>query len=305
MVHYPGEDAMEYSRKYEYTVENFEGEISKYLQSRYGYSSRVIKSVKKEGELLLNGKHMPFVGKCRSGDRIEVMLRKEHMDSEPQDLPLKLIYEDEDILVADKPPYMVTHPTKSHPDNTLSNAVYGYYEKQGIDGKLHFVSRLDMDTSGVVIIARNKFIHHLMQNMDEFRPFDKYYQAIIKGHLPEEKGVIDMPIMRSSEGIRRVIDEEGKDCLTEYEVLEEFPAHSLVKLRLLTGRTHQIRVHMQSMGTPILSDVLYGDGTDPLIGRQALHAASVSFMHPVERRVMRFESPLPSDMQRVLEALRR
>lgn len=294
---------MEYARKYVYTVTDYEGVISKYLQSRYGYSSRVIKSVKKEGELLLNGKHTPFVDRCSSGDTLEVLLKKEHMDSEPQDLPLRILYEDEDILVVDKPPYMVTHPTKSHPDSTLANAVYGYYERCGIDGKLHFVSRLDMDTSGAVIIARNKFIHHLMQNMDEFRPFDKYYEAIIKGHLPESRGVIDVPIMRSQEGIRRIIDDEGKECLTEYEVLETFSEHSLVRLKLLTGRTHQIRVHMQSMGTPILSDVLYGDGTDPLIGRQALHACSVSFMHPVERKVMHFEAELPEDMKKVLDFL--
>lgn len=296
---------MEYARKYVYKVENYEGEIGKYLHFRYGYSSRVIKSVKKEGDLRLNGRHMPFVAPCRSGDTIEVLLRKEHMDAEPEDIPFGILYEDEDLLVADKPPYMVTHPTKSHPCGTLANAVYGHYRTEGYDGKLHFVSRLDMDTSGVVIIARNKFIHHLMQNMDEYRPFDKYYEAVVKGHLPEEKGVIDAPIMRSSDGIRRMIDEEGKDCLTEYTVLERFPSHSLVRLRLLTGRTHQIRVHLKSIGCPILSDVLYGDGTDPMIGRQALHACSVSFLHPVKKEVMNFSSPLPEDMKNVLEELRK
>lgn len=289
--------------RYKYIVEDFNGEIFDYLRKRHDYSSRVVKSVKREGELLLNGIHANFIDSCKSGDVIEVILKPEYYDSEAEDLPLNVLYEDDDILVVNKPPYMVTHPTKSHQSGTLSNAVYNYYQNKNYIGKIHFVSRLDMDTSGVVIIAKNKFIHHLMQNVIDYKPFDKYYYAIISSHLPNDTGTIDSPIMRSGEGIKRVIDDSGKECITHYEVIEKFKDYSLVRLKLVTGRTHQIRVHLQSVGCHIISDSLYGT-PDSHISRQALHAAEVSFMHPIKKELMRFEAPLPEDMQNALTQIR-
>lgn len=288
--------------RYRYTVENFEGEIFDYLRKNYDYSSRAVKSVKREGELLLNGKHAKFIDLCRSKDVLEVIFKPEYYDCEPEDLPLCVLYEDDDVLVVNKPPFMVTHPTKSHQSGTLSNAVYNYYKNKNYIGKIHFVSRLDMDTSGVVIIAKNKFIHHLMQNVAEYKPFDKYYLAIIYGHLPEKSAMINAPIMRSGEGIKRVVDDEGKECITYYEVVKEYNEYSLVRLKLLTGRTHQIRVHLQSAGCHIISDALYGE-PDGHINRQALHANEVSFMHPIKKEIMHFVAPLPEDMQNALNKI--
>lgn len=290
--------------RYKYKVNDYEGEIFDYLRKRYDYSSRVVKSVKREGELLLNGKHANFIDSCKSGDVLEVILKPEYYDSEAEDLPLDVLYEDEDVLVVNKPPFMVTHPTKSHQTGTLSNAVYNYYQKNDYIGKIHFVSRLDMDTSGVVIIAKNKFIHHLMQNIVDYKPFDKFYLAIIAGQLPSDYGVINAPIMRSGEGIKRVVDDEGKECITQYEVVEKFDDYSLVRLKLITGRTHQIRVHLQNSGCHIISDALYGEA-DKHINRQALHANEVSFTHPIKRELMHFVAPLPEDMHTALEEIRK
>ena len=289
--------------RYKYKVENFEGEIFDYLRKKHDYSSRVVKSVKREGELLLNGKHANFIDSCKSGDLLEVILKQEYYDSEPEDLPLDVLYEDDDILVVNKPPFMVTHPTKSHQSKTLSNAIYNYYRNKNYIGKIHFVSRLDMDTSGVVIVAKNKFIHHLMQNISDYKPFDKFYLAIIAGNLPENSGIINAPIMRSGEGIKRIIDNEGKECITHYEVIERFKEYSLLRLKLITGRTHQIRVHLQSAGCHIISDALFGEA-DEHINRQALHANEVSFVHPVKKELMHFTAPLPEDMVNALNEIR-
>ncbi len=288
---------------YCYRVENYKGSVMDYLQKKHDYSSRIVKSVKREGELLLNGKNVNFTKECQPGDEIQIILKSEHFDAEPENLPLRVLYEDKHLLVVDKPPFMVTHPTKSHQSGTLSNAIYGYYEQKGYEGKIHFISRLDMDTSGVVLIAKNKYMHHLMQNVAEYKPFDKYYYAIVRGDLPSAEGVIDLPIVRSGEGIKREVDEEGRECVTQYKVADKKNGYSLVRLRLITGRTHQIRVHLKSIGCPIISDNLYGE-PNSLIDRQALHAYEVSFVHPITNEKMHIIAPLPEDFKNALEELK-
>lgn len=291
--------------KYIYKVENYEGSILDYLRKKHDYSSRIVKSVKKDGELLLNGYPVNFVEGCKSGDTLEIYLRPEHFDAEPEDIPLEILFEDEDILCVNKPPYLVTHPTKSHPGHTLSNAIYNHFTQIGFTGKIHFISRLDMDTSGVVLVAKNKYIHHLMQNTEKYKPFNKYYYAVVKGVLPAkegESGIIDLPIIRSGDGIKRAVDDDGRDCLTEYTVVKNYGDYGLLRLRLVTGRTHQIRVHLQSVGCPIISDSLYGN-LDPLIPRQALHAYEVSFCHPITKETHRIVADFPDDMQKVLKIL--
>ena len=291
--------------KYIYKIENYGGTVTDYLRKKHDYSSRIVKSVKKDGELLLNGKAVNFTQNCKSGDTVEITLRPEHFDAEPEDIPLEVLYEDEDVLCVSKPAYLVTHPTKSHPCGTLSNAIYNHFSQIGFSGKIHFISRLDMDTSGVVLVAKNKYIHHLMQNVKGYKPFNKYYYAIVKGALPGregEGGRIELPIIRSGDGIKRAVDDEGRECLTEYTVIKDYGDYGLLKLRLLTGRTHQIRVHLQGIGCPIISDSLYG-APDPLMPRQALHAYEVSFCHPITKEEHRIVAGLPKDMQNALKKL--
>lgn len=276
-----------------------------YLRKKHDYSSRIVKSVKKDGELFLNGKHVNFVDNCKSGDIVQIILRPEHFDAEPEDIPIEILYEDEDVLCVNKPANLVTHPTKSHPCHTLSNAIYNHFVQIGFSGKIHFISRLDMDTSGVVLVAKNKYIHHLMQNTDKYKPYNKYYYAIVKGVIPKkegESGSIDLPIIRSGDGIKRAVNEDGRDCLTEYTVVKNYGNYALLKLRLITGRTHQIRVHLQNIGCPIISDFLYSEA-DPLISRQALHAYEVSFCHPITKQNHHIVAEFPQDIKNALRIL--
>ena len=218
--------------------------------------------------------------------------------------PLEIIYEDNYILAVNKPAGMSTIPSREHPEYTLANAIVYYYSQIGLDSAVHFVTRLDYDTSGLVLVAKHRHIHHLLSLAQENNEITKEYLALIRGTLKTQSGRIDQPIARVNNSIiKREVRADGQTASTIYRTLDSFQYqeenYSLVRLQLLTGRTHQIRVHLEWLGHPLLGDSLYG-GDCTHIQRQALHCAMLQFTHPVSGRLIHLESPLPQDLQSLL-----
>ena len=305
-----------YQHSYEYIIpDDYEGTVEDFLRKRYNFSGKVITSVVQEGYLTKNGEFSLFKGQCRPGDRIVISLKGEYPDCEGCDGDIDVIYEDEDVLVIDKPPYMVVHPTKSHFSGTLSNYIYGMWGKRGYVSKVHMVSRLDMNTSGVIVMAKNKYVHHCLQSWNQANPGNKYYIAITQGCPKEEKGLIDAPIIKLPDGIKRAIDPAGQESRTEYELVERIKLGSeysylsedgylgVIKLRLLTGRTHQIRAHLKHIGLSIIGDELYG-GDMSVIHRQALHCVENTVFHPRYQKLMSFTSSLPGDITDMIDTVK-
>lgn len=293
--------------KYTYTIPNhFSSTVYDYLRANHDYSSRLISAVIKDGQLLLNGNPVKFKTACAPMDIIEVILPGEYPDAESADLPVDVIYEDEDIILLNKPPGMVVHPTKSHQTDTLAGAIYNHWAETGFIGKVRFVNRIDRDTSGLVLGAKNKYVHHFIQNQFSADSTQKTYFAIVKGRPPAPSGEIDAPIGREEPmSMVRVVREDARASVTLYEIDEEFPAHCLLKLKLLTGRTHQIRVHLKYIGCPVISDSIYNPEENAYMRRQALHAYQIGFIHPRSKEAVLFTAPFADDFAEALKLLRK
>jgi 23S rRNA pseudouridine1911/1915/1917 synthase len=218
---------------------------------------------------------------------------------QPEEGPLALIYEDDSILVADKPPGVVVHPTYKNTSGTLLNAVlWRVRDRPGAQPGI--LTRLDKDTSGLVVIALTPDLHARMQKDAAARRMTKQYLAIVVGSPDPQQGAIVLPLARDTGDRRRVVvTPAGAPCETHYQVLSTHDGHSIVRCELVTGRTHQIRVHLAARGWPILGDSVYGEA-DARIARQALHAWRVSLLHPVTRQPLEFEAPIPADMRAIL-----
>lgn len=258
--------------------------------------------LKKEGEVQINRKVAAFQTLLQTGDEVWIDLGVEKSDGVAVPMPLKVLYEDFDLLVVNKPPQLVTHPTRSHQTDTLANAIYHHWQEKKESCKVRFINRLDRDTSGIVCIAKNKYVHHFVQQQMVDRKVKKIYRAIVEGKLKKEQDMIDAPICRNEPGgILREVHQDGKDCLTAYEVIQYFPTKnlSLIQIELITGRTHQIRVHMRHIGHPVLGDGLYHE-ISSLIDRQALHAYSMGFIHPRTKCYKEFHAPIWEDMYKIL-----
>ena len=220
--------------------------------------------------------------------------------------PLQIIYEDDYILAVNKPAGMSTIPSREHPEHTLANAIVYYYSQISLNSAVHFVTRLDYDTSGLVLIAKHRHIHHLLSLAQEKNEITKEYLALIGGTLKTQSGRIDQPIARVNNSIiKREVRADGQIASTLYNTAQTFlkdeAPYSLIQLQLLTGRTHQIRVHMEWLGYPLLGDSLYG-GDCTHIKRQALHCAKLQFLHPITKECVVLENTLPQDMQAVITA---
>lgn len=265
------------------------------------------------GDVTLNGKTASKSDKVKIGDIVEITY-PEPVSSEavPQDIPLDIIYEDDDLLVVNKPKGMVVHPAAGNPDGTLVNALLYHCgdSLSGIGGVVRpgIVHRIDKDTSGLLMVAKNDAAHLKLSEQIKEHSFTREYEAVIIGHLKEQKGSIDAPIGRSKNDRKKmaVTELNSKNAVTRYEVLEEYPGFSYVRLRLETGRTHQIRVHMAYLGHPLAGDGVYGGRNAERImeGGQCLHARKIGFIHPTTGKYMEFTSPLPEYFTKFLEKLR-
>lgn len=267
------------------------------LQKRYGVSRRLLVRAKFKGAITRNGQ-LVFVNETVAvGDVIAVMVHEDEEETVvPEEMPLVIRYEDEDLMVIAKPAGLVVHPTGNHAGGTLANGVIAYWKKRGERRKFRAVNRLDKDTSGLLIVAKNQWAHEQFSRMQQERTLHRVYRAVAEGELDEDTGTIDAPIGLSENSfITRQVRPDGQAALTRYRVLARGNGMSFVELTLLTGRTHQIRVHMSSLGHPLAGDDLYGGGRTQ-IGRQALHAARLSFVHPRSGVRMEWSEPLPADM---------
>ncbi|GGC74857.1 pseudouridine synthase [Thalassobacillus devorans] len=274
--------------------------VRDYLGSVRAFSRQLLKQIKQSQGLRVNGADVTVRKVLHAGDRVEVALPivKPAERLEPVALELVIVYEDDDLLILDKPAGLAVMPSMNH-DVTLANGIIAYYEKHGVPSTVHIVTRLDKDTSGLVLVAKHAYSHSLLSR-GYIGPIEKTYWALVEGHLINKEGMIDVPIGRKEGSIiEREIREDGQPAVTRYHVLRPLHAHSLVELELLTGRTHQIRIHMRHMGHPLAGDDLYG-GSLSIMKRQALHCRRLTFPHPITGEVVSCEAELPADIKRAI-----
>lgn len=273
------------------------------LREKWGMSGSLIKELKKYPDgMLLNGEHTRTIDAVHCGDRLEVNIHDELSQGiAPEDIPLDIMYEDEDILIINKAPGMPTHPAAGHLSGTVANAVTAHYIKNGEAHMFRAVNRLDKDTSGVMCIAKNSFSHAKLGADMHKNGLQRKYIAIVVGRL-EGEGTIDAPIARL-DFIKRGVDASGQQAITHYRALDSCGEYSVAELRLETGRTHQIRVHMSYIGHPLLGDWLYGTEDKELFPRQALHSSYISLVHPVTSERITLASPMADDMRKFMEGL--
>ena len=275
-----------------------------------------------DGQVTVNGKTPNKKEKVKAGDEVIVTMPEPATDEAiPQDIPLDIVYEDADILVVNKPCGMVVHPAAGNPDGTLVNAILFHCgdSLSGIGGVIRpgIVHRIDKDTSGLLVVAKNDAAHQHLADQLKVHRVRRVYHAIAIGNLREDEGTVDAPIGRhptdrKKMAVLRGVGAHARDAVTHYRVLERFAGMCHVECKLETGRTHQIRVHMASLGHPLLGDPVYGganhkfcESHPALIHGQCLHAAELSLIHPRTGEEMHFTCPLPEDMERILEMLRR
>ncbi|AIF42788.1 RluA family pseudouridine synthase [Virgibacillus sp. SK37] len=274
--------------------------IRDYLQEVQGFSKRIMKALKYDGgELLVNGNPETVTFKLSAGDTLSILFPPEQKGSymKAEEIPVDIVYEDDGLLVLNKSAGMPVSPSYQHTSGTVANALLGYYEKMDIPYTIHIVTRLDRDTSGLMLVAKHRYSHSLLSVQQQTGAVKRKYKAILQGHLPEKNGIIDYPIGRKEGSIiERTVVEDGKHAITHYRITKEWIEHSLADVQLETGRTHQIRVHFSYMGYPLAGDDLYG-GSKQWMNRQALHCDELSFVHPFTKKQMQFCAPLPADMQ--------
>lgn len=281
-------------------------ELNDFLKEIIGVSTNQIRDFKRHKVLKVNEMKMSLSAKVRIGDVIKAkFIEPAHMIF-PEDIPISICYEDMDVVCVNKDKEMVAHPTKGHPEHTMSNALRFYGLSKGEDYKPRLINRLDMNTTGIIVFGKNPYSqHHISEQMQD-NSIKKSYLAIVQGRLKEAQGTIDNYIYKTDDGIKRAVSDskEGKRCITQYQVVEEFQDYSLIELNLITGRTHQIRVHMSHLGHPIMGDFLYGADVALAqkyeIERQLLHSHKLFFHSPRNGDVQVIAQP-PEDMQKLLK----
>ncbi|MDO4745657.1 MAG: RluA family pseudouridine synthase [Bacillota bacterium] len=286
------------------TTEDEGLELREIMREHFDFSARLRNKIKREKLVMVNGISTPGWKKPSVGDEIIITLPDEKSGFEPQNIPLNIVYEDDDLMIINKQPGLIVHPTKGHPSGTVANALMYYMEQTGKPFKIRFVNRLDMDTSGLLVVAKNSYTQNDYTKQMKENTVEKRYKAIVKGIVESDEGTIDLPIGRPDpDHVRRGVMEDGAPSVTHYKVLDRYKGYSLVELLLETGRTHQIRVHMSHIGHPVLGDWLYEGLNVNLIERQALHAASLTFTHPMTKERVTFNAPLPDDIQSAIDKL--
>lgn len=281
--------------------------INQILKANFKFSSRFKTKIKFQKLVDLNGVPTPGFIKPELGDIISIRLPEETSDFPAEDIPINVLYEDDDLMFINKQPGVIVHPTKGHPMHTIANGIMKYMQDNNQTYKIRFANRIDMDTSGIVIVAKSANSQHDISHQMRTNAVHKQYIAIVNGVIARDAFTIDKPIGRpNEESIQRtVLAEGGKNAITDVKVLERFDNHTLVEVTLHTGRTHQIRVHLTHIGHPITGDHLYGGDAPELMNRQALHAAKMELKHPMTSETLEIEAPLPDDMKKCLAILRK
>ena len=291
-------------------VEEFaNSRIDSYLAQKEDISRVAVQRLLEKGNILVNGKKVKPSYKVQEQDRIEI--EKEEVKEIPlkaQNIPISVIYEDKDMLIVNKPKGMVVHPANGNPDGTLVNAVMAICKDSlsGIGGEIRpgIVHRLDKNTSGAVIIAKNNNSHIALSNMLKNHEIKKTYIALVRGIVKENEATINMPIARSTSDRKKMaVARNGKEAITHFKVLERFPNEgvTLLEIKIETGRTHQIRVHLSNIGYPIVGDDVYSNGKNRWgIEGQCLHAKSLEFNHPITGKHMYIEAPLPEYLNQII-----
>lgn len=265
------------------------------LLKKNGVSSTNWRKLKAQASFFLDGESVVFYSTIKSKQTLTIEYQPKN-DIIPEFAPLDILYEDDFLLIINKPAGILVHPTTSISTGTLANFITYYLQQQNIDSAFHPVSRLDKDTSGIILVAKTSRIHYLLSKTK----VNKTYLALLEGTLPSNEGFINLPIARNlSSIIERKIHINGKPALTYYKLLKNYHNKaSLVHLELLTGRTHQIRVHTQALNCPIYGDSLYGKSIDNV--RQALHAQSIEFIHPITKKLLKKVTKLPNDIKQYI-----
>ena len=273
-------------------------------------SRSMIQKMLDEGKILVNGKLEKASYKTKLNDKIsveEVIARE--IELKAQDIPVEVIYEDSDIIVVNKPKGMVVHPANGNPDGTLVNAIMNICKDSlsGIGGEIRpgIVHRIDKDTSGLLIIAKNDKAHINLSEQIKNREITKKYVALVRGVIKENNATIDMPIGRSDKDRKKMsVRKDGKNAVTHFDVIKRYNGYTYLDIKIDTGRTHQIRVHLAEIGYPIVGDGVYSNGRNPFgVEGQMLHAKSLEFRHPITGEILKLEAPLPEYFEEVLKEL--
>lgn len=292
-------------QKYNYLVWSVEKEevLKKVLIEEMGISLRMISELKSRRAVNVNGTLRFNHETVHVGEIITVDLGENRSEYGLEEGVVDVIYEDEDIVAVNKSPFIVVHPTGTHLTGTLLNYMESWFRQNGILEKVRFISRLDRDTSGILLIAKNRYAHHRMSQAHQAMMMQKTYVALIEGKMKRKEGEINAPIgRRENDGIKREVMEDGQTAITKYRVLKEGEKFSLVELTPVTGRTHQLRCHMAYIGYPLIGDSLYG-GNMEYMNRQALHSVTLEFFSPRKEEKIYLKAELPQDMQELVNRL--
>lgn len=287
----------------EYIIKNSNSNINNILQKELNISSRLLYKLIKNQRILLNGNICDTRNQTNIGNILVVNFDYDEDNSNivPTEMNLDIVYEDEWLLVVNKPAGIAIHPSILHYSDSLCNGIRFYFDSIGLKKKIRPVNRLDLNTSGLVVFAKCEYIQECLISQMKNNVFKKEYLAICDGIFENKSGTVNLPIARKETSIiERCISDVGQPSITHYNVLKEFNNYSLVKCVLETGRTHQIRVHMSAIGHPLIGDSLYGSISN-LINRQALHCYNLHFLHPITKKHMNFCGEIPLDLKKLEE----
>lgn len=290
--------------KLEYIIKETDNYINlkDLLKNHFEISDRLLIKLKHNQKLFINDTPVSVNAPLHTNDVVSILIDfvEDNSNIVPTEMDLNIIYEDNALLIINKPSGIPVHPSQDHFEDSLSNAVKFYFDKIGLNKLIRPVNRLDKDTSGLVVFAKNEYIQECLVRQMKSKQFTKEYMAICDGIFENNSGIINAPIARKANSIiERCINPNGDNAITLFEVLETTNNYSVVKCLLETGRTHQIRVHMAYIGHPLLGDTLYGTSS-PLISRQALHAYKISFIHPISKKNLEFTAKIPTDFEKLI-----
>jgi 23S rRNA pseudouridine1911/1915/1917 synthase len=275
------------------------------LKRDFAFSRTLMTRVRQDGQVTVNGEETALWHLLTTGDEVAIFVPERPSPGVvPEPIDLVIAYEDDDVLVINKPPGLVVHPTKGHPRGTLANGIAYYWQQRRLRITVRPIHRLDRDTSGLLAFAKNAYAdQHLSEQLQSGRMKRRYW-ALAEGVIEPVEGTIDLRIGVAEDPDLREVSPRGQEAVTRYRTLESWQRHCLLEIELLTGRTHQIRAHLSYLGHPLVGDVRYGAQGPELMPRTALHARELSFFHPVKRRRISLSTELPADFQQALDTLR-